>query len=162
MIKKTGLFLSFSILFLLYSCSNRSAYEFSHDFSGENWQKFDTLKFIANINDGKSEYHILIGFDYSGTKAPTNVPLGLTIISPSGSERYIAKKIWLKTLEGVPKGIKSETMYSLYAPLLRQVYFNESGSYNILIDNQSDKYDTQGVSRLTLKILSGKFEEKPL
>lgn len=158
--KFTVLIFSIFVGLIIGSCGNSSKFEFTQTFKSETWQKFDTIRFNASISDTKNEYHILIGLKYSALAAPTNLPIGLTMISPSGSERISEKKLWLKTLEGEPKGIKTEQAYHLEVPLHKQVYFNEEGEYEFIIDNQSDNYNTNGLIHIELKILPGKYQEK--
>ncbi|MEJ5302797.1 MAG: hypothetical protein HPY80_05090 [Bacteroidales bacterium] len=151
---KRKLCLLFILLgWLVLSCSRTVSYE--HKFQYHTWKRFDTLSFpIDGLKSDKAR-HVKIRLSYQQSFPTSDLPIIATLVSPSGEERTIEKRIWLKTLDGQPKGNYINDRFVLEQILWYEIYFREKGTYRLLIESLHPKFEVSGILSLQVEIGKG-------
>lgn len=137
---------------LLMSCSRTVSVD--HKFEGHVWKRFDTLSFTLDGLTSSKPRHIKLTLYYQPEFPTSDLPIIATLISPSGEERTVEKRIWLKTLDGRPKGKYENNRYVIEQVLWYEIQFREKGPYRLIIESLHSKYEVSGI--ISLKIDVGK------
>ncbi|MGC8864196.1 MAG: hypothetical protein ACP5O2_00600 [Bacteroidales bacterium] len=138
---------------LLVSCSHTESYD--HKFEGHVWKRFDTLSFTLDGFASTKPKHIVLTFLYQPEFPTSDLPIMATLISPSGEERTIEKRVWLKTLDGRPKGKYENNRYTLEQVLWYEILFREKGPYRLIIESLHPKYEVSGIISLQVNVGKG-------
>jgi len=138
---------------LALSCSRPISFE--HHFQGHTWNRFDTLSFSFEGAKSEKPRHIKIAFIYQESFPTSDMPIMATLISPSGEERTVEKRIWLKTLDGRPKGNNVNGRFVLEQVLWYEVQLREKGTYRLLIESLHPKYEVSGIVSVKVDIGKG-------
>ncbi len=140
------------IIILMAGCSKPVSIKQEHQFVNENWQKFDTLTFIVEgfTEESPRDLNLVIRFNANFT--PRVLPVNILILSPDGSESYLEKKIWIRNTDDTPRGERFGEASWDYTFCFRESFeFTSEGRYEILIDNNTGKYDNPGIEQISFE-----------
>ena len=149
---KNLLIVAFALRFVIAGCSRPSEIKQERLITNQNWQKFDTLRFQVegNKNDSPRDLNLIIR--YNSVFTPKVLPVSILLLSPDGAESVIEKKIWVRNPDETPKGTRHGEASWDYTFCFREGYeFNKPGTYKILIDNETGKFDNAGIESVTLE-----------
>lgn len=144
--------LAFLSVFIFLSCSRPISLE--HQFKNYTWNRFDTLIFSIEGMKSEKPRNIKITFAYQEIFPTPDLPIMVTLISPLGEERTIEKRIWLKSLDGRPKGNYVNNHFVLENVLWYEVLLREKGAYRLFVESLHPKYEVNGL--ISIKIDIGK------
>jgi hypothetical protein len=149
-----------SILILLTSCLGKSTLTMQQkEFSGQTWQKFEPVTFSFESHGSSSPYHVLFNISYTDNFNGTELPLICTMTAPSGEERIIQKRFWLRSIDGSRKGNKSNGVYLVTDVIWTEMAFREKGTYNLMIACDHPKLQIPGIAYLALEIKRGSYKK---
>lgn len=144
----------FSIILLsllAFSCSNSTVFEHNHDFSNNNWVRFDEINYEVDVEAGQKyifEGNITIDSSYNSRK----MELGFYLYLPNGGKRLEDKTIRVLDYEYQHLGTKTKQGYELPVVFKNELSINEGGKLKIKITNHSQHLDNFGIISLDLLI----------
>lgn len=140
---------------LLTRCSGRI--EQVHVFEQNTWLKFSPVVFEIPSPAKTKPYHIRLKVNYTELFPSSDLPVVVTLRTPSGEERIIKKRIWLKSLDHQPKGEASNGHYSLDVVLWYEFVFREKGIYHLTLESDHPKYQAEGILSVEAIVQPGKL-----
>ena len=129
-----------------------------HVFTNQTWQKFDTIVFNIPSSGDNKPYNIRLFIHYLGAFPTFDLPIVAIMQSPTGEERFFTKRIWLKSLDGKPKGVEADDHFVLEQVLWHEFVFKEKGVYRLIIESDHPNYQVEGIISVKIEILPGALE----
>jgi len=149
--QKTTWLLFISFLFG-FGCVNHKIYEEYKKFEKYSWHRFDFLEFKVPIEDPDIAYNIYISIRHLPEFSLKELPVNVTIYSPSGEIRSAEYKLDLLDNDG---NRLSECLgdFCDINILIRDDYiFSEPGIFKFRIENKWPKLDLPGIMEVGLMI----------
>ncbi len=141
------------LLFTALSCSNDSIYSESYPFSEMHWGKEEIVDFNVNITDIKSLYNIRVTIVHTTSYIYSNLLLGLTVITPDGTERISSYDLQLKdpdrNFTGIVQG--KDIVYEFDA--MMKAGFTMPGKYILRFQQFMPGLSVSGLKELNIEIL---------
>lgn len=141
--------LFFNVIFLIISVlvlSCQKPITFEHPFADERWNRFNYITDSVDIQDVESEYRVVLEVDFNEKLLYKEIPFAFLIFSPDGGSSA------MKTQLRLPE----ESAAVSEQVILSKKYFKTPGFYKFRYYQLSDRYDLEGVRKLTLKIIKNK------
>lgn len=151
----------FALLLIVAGCARLPEIKQERLIANRNWQKFDTLRFTVEgkANEAPRDLNLIIRFNSMFT--PKVLPVSILLLTPDGAESVIEKKIWVRNPDETPRGIRHGEASWDYTFCFREAYeFNRPGTYRILIDNETGKFDNNGIEVITLEAVPASERKK--
>ena len=143
----------FIVTIFLWGCNKPLVKE--HEFIDQTWRKFDTVEFKIPSTSKNKPYHIKLCIKYFDSFPTSDLPLMVTMQSPSGEERFFTKRIWLKSLDGKPKGVQADGHYALEEIVWYEYEFKEKGEYRLIIESDHPNYQIEGIISMSIEVIPG-------
>lgn len=148
--------LFFLLLVISFGCDSSKVFEEYKKMDKFSWYRFNNLEFDVLIEDTETEYDVFILFRHLPEFPHHQLPINLTIYSPSGEVRSANHLLDLYDDEG---NRLSECMgdFCDVAVLARkEITFYEPGTFRFMIENKWKKVDLPGIMEVGLMIRKSK------
>ena len=141
------------IIFLIASsCQNSVIYEEYKYFDDNRWNRLDFLVFDVPVDDTESSYKIDFCLTHSKELSYDEIPLVISIHSPSGEQRARDYEIRLKNYEDQFIGKELDGNYQVQMVVKSQLKFSEAGICRIKINHKLDRIYVTGFVHAHLKV----------
>ena len=129
----------------LYSCQS----EISNTtlFAGDTWNHFIAKEDTIEITNTKTAYNLDISLEVWDNidKDLYLIPVQVLVIYPNGQESGFIKQVSIRDLEGNHLGTPHGDVWSVRMNVFTDRTFPEKGKYLINLQQQTQKYDLQGI-----------------
>jgi gliding motility-associated lipoprotein GldH len=144
----------FSILlsFLFASCGKKTVFEQRQKFDDLKWNRFKELSFSFDIKDTARVYDMELLFRHHTMYPYQDIFVTLAIFSPSGERRVGDFHLPVRDKNGVFYSQGNGDLWDIDLPLYKMMRFTEPGKYKVEIENRMDKFDTEGVMEVGLRV----------
>lgn len=152
---------AFALLLVIAGCARLPEIRQERLITNQNWQKFDTLRFDieGQTNEPPRDLNLIIR--YNSMFTPKVLAVSILLLTPDGAESVIEKKIWVRNPDETPRGVRQGEASWNYTFCFREGYeFNRPGTYRILIDNETGKFDNTGIEAITMEAVPVTEREK--
>ena len=144
--------LLFVLLIMSFGCNQSKVFEEYKKFDNLSWHRFNYLEFEVTVEDSENEFDVYISLRHLPEFQYKQLPINLTIYSPSGEMRTADHLLELIDDEGnrLSKCVGDFCDVSI---LVRKDFkFTEPGIYNFRIENKWKKVDLPGIMEVGLLI----------
>jgi len=144
--------LFFAILIVSFGCNNSKVFEEYKKFDNLNWNRFNNLEFEVRVEDLESEFDVYVSLRHLPEFPHKELPINLTIYSPSGEMRSADHLLELADKEGnnLSKCVGDYCDVSIL--VRKELSFYEPGVYKFVIENKWKKVDLPGIMEVGLTI----------
>jgi len=123
-------------LMILFSCNTPPVFDELYTFKNQSWQRIEEdIPFEVEITDDSRRYDIDIPIRYGKNYSHQHLEIGIIILSPSGQQNILERKIYLVDEKHQPRGIEAEGARDYVFRLFDGYKFNETGTFRIEIQN---------------------------
>lgn len=124
------------------SCQKRTVYREFRNFKNYTWERFDKITFEIPVDDADFTADIILSLRHLEEFQYAELPVNVIFTLPSGEERIVEKRIWLKDENGQFKGSVAGSLWDYDEVLWKSFHFNQEGTYTIEIENLIPKVGT--------------------
>lgn len=147
-----------SILFLVsISCQHKNKekviFEKSFYFQKKSWNRFQKDSIEFNIKDTHSEYDIIAEIEHEKIQDMNVLPISISIYAPDQSFSSFATSIALTNKDGKYIGKDNNSFITVNQNIISKRVFQEAGTYKIVFNQRTSKYNIIGVKSLKLKVV---------
>ena len=127
-------FLSF--LFLL-SCNEKEDVQFYyHGFENNTWAQYSPIEFEFHISDTSIAFNLNSDLRYNKSFPFNSLNMSVSLITPSGSSRFMGVSLEMKEKDGSFKGLRKEDYIELPFTLYKGMKFNETGKWLLIVTHK--------------------------
>jgi gliding motility-associated lipoprotein GldH len=142
------IFLRYIIFFILaVGCASGSTIKSFHNFSEQQWQRFENPLIDINIEHPGTFYNMWLELHYTSSFNRDNLPVTVIMYTPSGEIR--SRDLILKFNAEDDKYNESGKLRVL---LRKDFAFSERGNCKFEIENRSQKIETSGLISIGITI----------
>jgi gliding motility-associated lipoprotein GldH len=127
------------------ACNRQKPVSKVHTFSNAVWERFNFVSFDFEITDINRDYDVYLIIRYNDDFLGRNLPVNLTMTTPSGGERIRDFSFFLRNAEGQITGEDKNGIYELVTLTHPGVFFSQPGTCHFELENFSSKYFTTGI-----------------
>lgn len=144
------------LLALSSGCSNSKVFEEYIKFDNLSWNRFNFLEFEVPAENIETEFDVYIALRHLPEFPHKELPVNLTIYSPSGEMRSADHLLELTDNEGnnLSKCVGDYCDVSIL--VRKELSFYEPGVYKFVIENKWKKVDLPGIMEVGLLIKKSK------
>jgi len=147
------LYAALAAIALLLTCCHRRPVEFTHQFPGKTWDRFQKLNFEFPVTDIKHPYDILLKITYDSTYPFRNFYINVILDMPSGEERINEYDHGMVNDDGSPVGRPEDDAMTTTFHLWRDLKFSEEGICKLEIEDLIPRPEITGIRSLHLIIM---------
>ncbi len=140
------------VVLLLSSCGKNYIYEDEVSIEGGVWNYSDTLNFDFKIVDTTKVYNLFLEVDHLTDYRFQNLYVQVSTTFPKGKRESQTLSLELASKMGQWKGDCNSTDCTTLIPIQEQIYFQETGDYQITLEQFMRENPIKGVGRFSLKI----------
>ena len=141
-----------AIAFAFSSCGKNYIYENEFSIEQEGWNHADTLNFDFQIIDTTKVYNLFLEVDHSTEYRFQNLYVQISTKFPKGKRESQTLSLELASQMGEWKGDCNSTNCTTLIPIQEQIYFQETGDYQITLEQFMRENPIKGLERFALKI----------
>jgi len=141
-----------ALLILSYGCSDNKVYEEYKKFDKLSWHRFNFLEFEVPIEDTETEFDIYISIRHLPEFPYKQLPVNLTIYSPSDEMRTADHMLELNDDEGNSLSECLGDFCDVSILVWEDFNFSELGTFRFRIENKWKKVDLPGIMEVGLLI----------
>ena len=142
--------LLFVLLIVNFGCSNVKVFEEYKKFDNLSWHRFNFLEFEVPIEDTETEFDIYISIRHLPEFPYKQLPVNLTIYSPSGEMRTADHMLELNDNEGNSLSECLGDFCDVSILVRKDFKFSEPGTFKFRIENKWKKVDLPGIMEVGL------------
>lgn len=139
-----------------FGCSNNKVFEEYREMDKFSWNRFNILKFEVPVDDTESEFDIYIAIRHLPEFPYKQLPVNLTIYSPSGEMRSANQTLSLYDKAGNSLSECLGDFCDISVVVRKEFKFSEQGIYKFRIENKWKKVDLPGIMEVGLIVEKSK------
>lgn len=139
-------------LILLSSCGKNYIYENEIVIAEGNWNYKDTLNFDFEIVDTTKVYNLFLEVDHLTDYRFQNLYVQISTKFPKGKRESQTLSLELASQMGEWKGDCNSTKCTTLIPIQEQIFFQETGKYQITLEQFMREPSLKGLNSFGLKI----------
>lgn len=117
------------------SCGGGKLYEKYTDIENYRWQRDQPVSFSVNIKDVSTPCDVLLCIRHSSAYPYANILIAMRMTTPSGEVRNRDYNFQLRNTDGSFLADGMGDLWDITLPLYEKISLQESGTYNIEIQN---------------------------
>lgn len=125
-------FVFLSCLFLL-SCNGKENVQHYHGFENNTWAQQSPIEFEFEILDTSVVFNLNSNLRYNEDFPFNSLNMSASLITPSGSSRFMGVSLDMKENDGSFKGQRKEDYIELPFTLYNSIKFNETGKWLLIL-----------------------------
>lgn len=132
------------LLMALVACNHEPSLTKISQFDHQTWNRFHIKNFVLPIPDKGKKYDIALQMQFAPGFAYDEMPVYVTLKTPSGEERMREITIQVRKggrFAGTPMGQNSLVEKVIW----RSIAISDTGSCRLSVENMVPYYDTQGI-----------------
>lgn len=141
-----------ALFFVSTGCDNQKVFEEYKKFENLSWYRFDFLEYEVQIEDVEKIYDIYISLRHLPEFPHKELPVNLTIYSPSGEMRTADYMLELNDDEGKSLSKCLGDLCDVSILVRKELKFSETGIFNFRLENKWKKVDLPGIMEVGLLI----------
>jgi len=141
-----------ALVSVLHGCSGRKVFLERHSFSELKWNRFEEVKFTADIRETASPLDVYIHLRHHTVYQDDKLFLTIAITAPDGTRRIRDVEIRLKDKDGKFLSSGMGDLWDIRVPAFEGITLGDPGKYIILLENRMSRYDTPGVMEIGVEI----------
>ncbi len=150
-----SLYFCLALLMFFSACSSDKIFEKHKRFPDNNWSRHESLRFDVNIPD-KGSYDIYVAIRHASHYPFANVNIGLTIETPSGTERFMKHQLMVRHEDGSFKGDGLGDIWDNQIMVFENYLLSEAGTYVFTVENLMHLVELRGIMAVGIVVKRSK------
>jgi gliding motility-associated lipoprotein GldH len=147
--RKFGIILFLAISLLQLSSCQKAEFREFHKFENYTWGRFNPVTFNVPV-EKEMNVDIIVTFRHLDQFPYDEIPMYIVMTTPYGEERILDRTLSVKDENGKFKGSVAGNQWDIEEILWKNFYFNQKGTYKIVIENINPRMGMVGLIDLGL------------